>query len=79
MEPRRQRRLVLQEHVQRGTAELPVVLLEDTAALLGLVFALIGVGLTVLTGNGIFDGLGTIAIGLAILAVCGAIVASAGN
>jgi cation diffusion facilitator family transporter len=43
--------------------ELPVVLLEDTAALLGLVFALIGVGLTVLTGNGTFDGLGTIAIG----------------
>ena len=43
--------------------ELPIVLLEDTAALLGLVFALAGVGLTVLTGNGAFDGLGTIAIG----------------
>jgi cation diffusion facilitator family transporter len=49
--------------------ELPVVLLEDTAALLGLVFALIGVGLTVLTGNGIFDGLGTIAIGLLLIVV----------
>ena len=49
--------------------ELPVVLLEDTAALLGLVFALIGVGLTVLTGNDIFDGLGTIAIGGLLVAV----------
>jgi cation diffusion facilitator family transporter len=49
--------------------ELPVVLLEDTAALLGLVFALIGVGLTVLTGNGVFDGLGTIAIGGLLVAV----------
>ena len=31
--------------------ELPVVLLEDCAALLGLVFAFLGVGLTILTGN----------------------------
>src|SRR5689334_24216466 len=30
--------------------ELPVVLLEDSAALVGLVFALIGVGLTLVTG-----------------------------
>lgn len=49
--------------------ELPVVLLEDTAALAGLVFALIGVGLTVLTGNAAFDGLGSIAIGLLLVAV----------
>jgi cation diffusion facilitator family transporter len=49
--------------------ELPVVLLEDTAALLGLVFALVGVGLTVITGNGVFDGLGTIAIGLLLIVV----------
>ncbi|HUR09714.1 MAG TPA: cation diffusion facilitator family transporter [Nonomuraea sp.] len=49
--------------------ELPVVLLEDTAALAGLVFALIGVGLAVLTGNSAFDGLGSIAIGLLLVAV----------
>ncbi len=49
--------------------ELPVVLLEDTAALTGLVFALIGVGLSVLTGNGIYDGLGTVAIGVLLIAV----------
>ena len=44
--------------------ELPVVLLEDTGALLGLVFALSGVGLTILTGNPIWDGVGTMLIGL---------------
>jgi cation diffusion facilitator family transporter len=49
--------------------ELPVVLLEDSAALLGLVLALLGVGLTTLTGNAVFDGLGTIAIGLLLVAV----------
>lgn len=49
--------------------ELPVVLLEDTAALTGLAFALLGVGLTALTGNGVFDALGTVAIGLLLVAV----------
>src|SRR5262249_46849610 len=49
--------------------ELPVVLLEDTAALIGLVFALLGVGLTLMTDNGVFDGIGTIAIGLLLVVV----------
>jgi cation diffusion facilitator family transporter len=49
--------------------ELPVVLLEDTAALTGLVFALLGVGLTALTGLEVFDGLGTILIGLLLVGV----------
>ena len=44
--------------------ELPVVLLEDTGALIGLVFALIGVGLSVLTDNAVWDGVGTVGIGL---------------
>src|SRR3954463_10748350 len=43
--------------------ELPVILLEDSGALLGLLFALIGVGLSVLTGNGVFDGVSTLCIG----------------
>lgn len=49
--------------------ELAVVLLEDTAALLGLLFALLGIGLTVLTDEPVFDGLGTILIGLLLVVV----------
>ncbi|MER7275521.1 cation diffusion facilitator family transporter [Dactylosporangium sp. NPDC000244] len=49
--------------------ELPVILLEDFAALLGLVLALFGVGLTLITGNGIWDGIGTAAIGVLLIAV----------
>jgi cation diffusion facilitator family transporter len=43
--------------------ELAVVLLEDTAAELGLSFALLGVGLAAVTGDPLWDGLGTLAIG----------------
>ena len=43
--------------------ELPVVMLEDMAALAGLVLAFGGVGLTVLTHDGMWDALGTLAIG----------------
>ncbi|MFD3746158.1 cation diffusion facilitator family transporter [Nocardia sp. NPDC058633] len=44
--------------------ELPVVLLEDTGALVGLVLALGAVGLTMVTDNPIYDGIGTLAIGV---------------
>jgi cation diffusion facilitator family transporter len=49
--------------------ELPVILLEDLAALLGLVFALFGVGLTLLTGDGIWDAVGTAMIGVLLVTV----------
>lgn len=49
--------------------ELPVVLLEDVAALLGLVFAFAGVGLTALTGNPLFDAIGTLFIGALLIVV----------
>jgi cation diffusion facilitator family transporter len=49
--------------------ELPVILLEDFAALVGLVLALFGVSLTLITGNGIWDGIGTAAIGVLLIAV----------
>jgi cation diffusion facilitator family transporter len=49
--------------------ELPVILLEDLAALCGLVFALLGVGLALLTNNLWFDVIGTALIGLLLVAV----------
>jgi cation diffusion facilitator family transporter len=56
--------------IRRAKApELPVVLLEDFAALIGLVFALFGVSLTLLTDNGVWDGLGTLAIGALLVSV----------
>ena len=54
--------------------ELPVVLLEDLAALIGLGFAFTGVTLSWLTGNGRWDGAGSLAIGL-LLATAAAILA----
>ncbi len=44
--------------------ELPVVLLEDSGAIVGLLFALAGVGLTVATGDPVWDGIGTLGIGV---------------
>lgn len=49
--------------------ELPVVLLEDLAALVGLFLALGGVGLTMLTDEPIWDGIGTVAIGVLLITV----------
>jgi cation diffusion facilitator family transporter len=48
---------------QAKVPELPIVLLEDTGALFGLVFALLGVVLSLVTGNPVWDGVATIAIG----------------
>ena len=49
--------------------ELPVLLLEDSGALIGLLFATTGVALALITGNPIFDGLGTLAIGVLLIAI----------
>jgi cation diffusion facilitator family transporter len=49
--------------------ELPVVLLEDFAALVGLTLAFLGVGLTIITGNGVFDAIGTLCIGVLLVLV----------
>ncbi|MCD5345023.1 cation diffusion facilitator family transporter [Agromyces sp. H3Y2-19a] len=58
------------QFVRRAKApELPVVLLEDVAALIGLVFALLGVGLTAITHNPVFDAVGTLMIGTLLVVV----------
>ncbi|MFE7778106.1 cation diffusion facilitator family transporter [Streptomyces sp. NPDC057445] len=58
------------EFVRHAKApELPVVLLEDLGALVGLVLALGGVGLALLTGNGIWDGIGTLCIGILLILI----------
>ena len=49
---------------QSKSPELPVVLLEDTGALVGLLLAFAGIGLSVLTGDPLWDGLGTLGIGV---------------
>jgi cation diffusion facilitator family transporter len=49
--------------------ELPVVLLEDAGALAGLVFALVGLALAMITGNPRFDAMGSLAIGLLLVAI----------
>jgi cation diffusion facilitator family transporter len=49
--------------------ELPVVILEDTGALLGLSFALLGVGLAEITGTPGFDAVGSIAIGVLLVGI----------
>lgn len=50
-------------------AELVVIFGEDLAALLGLVFALVAVVLSVVTGNPVWDALGTLAIGVLLIVV----------
>jgi cation diffusion facilitator family transporter len=58
------------EFIRRAKApELPVILLEDFAALLGLVFALFGVGMTLATGDGMWDAVGTAMIGILLVSV----------
>lgn len=56
--------------IRRAKApELPIVILEDFAALVGLTLAFFGVGLTIITGNGIFDGISTLSIGVLLILV----------
>ena len=64
------------EFIRRAKApELPVVLLEDFGALIGLVLALAGVGIALATDDGVWDGIGTLAIGT--LLICIALVLAA--
>ncbi|MDQ1364765.1 MAG: hypothetical protein QOE57_807 [Acidimicrobiaceae bacterium] len=51
------------------TPELPVVLLEDFGALIGLALALVGIGLAEMTGNARFDALGSVAIAILLASI----------
>ncbi|MDG9724897.1 MULTISPECIES: cation diffusion facilitator family transporter [unclassified Streptomyces] len=58
------------EFVRHAKApELPVVLLEDLGALVGLILALGGVGMALLTGDGVWDGIGTLCIGVLLILI----------
>lgn len=58
------------QFVRRAKApELPVVLLEDLGALVGLILALVGVSLALATGDGVWDGIGTLCIGVLLIAI----------
>ncbi len=58
------------DFIRRAKApELPVVLLEDFGALVGLVLALGGVGLALATGDGVWDGVGTLCIGALLILI----------
>ena len=68
-ESERRGRSLLRYLRQSSSTELVVVLAEDLAALLGLVFALTAVLLIMLTGNPVWDGVGSLFIGLLLIAV----------
>ncbi|MFI5809069.1 cation diffusion facilitator family transporter [Streptomyces sp. NPDC051561] len=58
------------DFIRRAKApELPVVLLEDLGALVGLVLALAGVCTALATGNGVWDGIGTLCIGVLLILI----------
>ncbi|WAU79300.1 cation diffusion facilitator family transporter [Streptomyces sp. Qhu-G9] len=58
------------EFVRHSKApELPVVLLEDLGALVGLILALFGVSLALATGDGVWDGIGTLCIGILLILI----------
>jgi len=50
-------------------SELMVIFGEDIAALAGLVFALLAIGLTMITGNPVYDAMGSIGIGILLLII----------
>lgn len=58
---------------QTRASELLVIFGEDLAALIGLAFALLAILLTMATGNLLFDAIGTIAIGVLLIAVAVAV------
>lgn len=72
LQPNAPRLISLREYIRTSRApEIPVVLLEDIAALTGLVIALFGVSMTLLTEDGRWDAIGSGAIGVLLIIVAG--------
>jgi cation diffusion facilitator family transporter len=67
--PQRGKRSWRQYISESRSPELPTLLLEDSGALIGLACALLGVSLAVITGEPVFDGIGTLAIGVVLFAI----------
>lgn len=67
--PYRKNISVLQFVRKAKSPELPVVLLEDIGALIGLMLALVGISLAVVTGNPVWDGIGTVGIGVLLVII----------
>lgn len=65
----RGRKSLLRFMRQSSSTELVVVLAEDIAALVGLLFALAAVLLVMATGNPVWDGIGSVAIGLLLITI----------
>ena len=55
--------------VETRQSELLVIFGEDVAALLGLIFALGAISLTMVTGNPVYDAIGSIGIGVLLIAI----------
>jgi cation diffusion facilitator family transporter len=64
---------------QTKNPELPVVLLEDLGALIGLVIALFGVSMAKVTGNGSWDGVGSLGIGILLIVIAVVLVIEMGS
>jgi cation diffusion facilitator family transporter len=63
------------EFIRRSrTPELPVVLLEDFGALVGLALALLGVSIAAITGDSRWDAYGTISIGVLLVVIAAVLV-----
>lgn len=60
----REGRSVIQTFKDSRDPALITVLLEDSAALIGVIIASLGIGLTILTGSPVYDGIASIAIGV---------------
>jgi len=69
----RGRRTLWQWFRESRQSELVVILGEDLAALLGLALALVAVLVTILSGNPMWDALGSIAIGFVLILVAAGI------